>query len=74
MTPHGLSCRRSSRSACGWSSQRGGCAVPEVLAAVLSVVITLAAVAVIVGLLALANKADQFILSEIRKQDTDRNL
>ena len=48
--------------------------MPEVLAAVLAVVITLAAVAVIVGLLALANKADQFILSEIRSQDTDRNL
>jgi len=45
--------------------------VPEVLAAVLAVVITLAAVAVIVGLLALAHRADQFILSEIRKQDTD---
>lgn len=46
----------------------------EWLAAVLSVGITLVAVAVIVGLLAIANKADQFILSEIRSQDTDHDL
>ncbi len=48
--------------------------MPEVLAAVLSVVITLAAVAAIVGLLALAHRADEWILEEIRSQDTDRNL
>ncbi len=72
--PPGLPCLRSSRSASGSSSRRGGCAVPEVLAAVLSVVITLAAVAVIVGLLALAHRADEWILEEIRSQDTDRNL
>ncbi len=45
----------------------------EWLAAVLSVVLTLAAVAVIVGLLALAHRADEWILEEIRNQDTDRN-
>lgn len=45
----------------------------EWLAAVLSVVITLVAVAVIVGLLALAHRADEWILAEIRNQDTDRN-
>lgn len=44
----------------------------EWLAAVLSVGITLVAVAVIVGLLALAHRADEWILDEIRKQDTDR--
>ena len=48
--------------------------MPEVLAVVLSVVITLAACGLIVGLLALAHRADEWILSEIRNQDTDRDL
>ena len=72
--PPGPPCLRSSRSASGSSSRRGGCAVPEVLAAVLAVVITLAACGLIVGLLALAHRADEWILSEIRNQDTDRDL
>ena len=48
--------------------------MPEVLAAVLSVGIAVVAVAAILGLLALAHRADEWILEEIRSQDTDRNL
>ncbi len=44
----------------------------EALAAALSVVIALAACGVTLGLLALAHRADEWILSETRKQDTDR--
>ncbi len=46
----------------------------EWLAAVLSVGITLVAVAVIIGLLAIAHRADEWILDEIRSQDTDHSL
>lgn len=46
----------------------------EWLAAALSVLIALAACGVILGLLALAQRADEWILDEIRNQDTDRNL
>jgi len=70
--PPGLPCRPSSRAASGWSSRCGGYAVAEWLAAALSVLIALAACGVILGLLALAHRADEWILSEIRNQDTDR--
>lgn len=46
----------------------------EALAAALSVVIALAACGLILGLLALAHRADEWILDEIRKQDTDHSL
>ncbi len=46
----------------------------DVLAVVVSIVLALAACGVILGLLALAHRADEWILDEIRKQDTDRTL
>ena len=46
----------------------------EWLAAALSVLIALAACGVILGLLCLAQRADEWILDEIRKQDTDHSL
>jgi len=48
--------------------------VAEALAVVGSVLLALAACGVILGLLVLAHRADEWILDEIRKQDTDRNL
>jgi len=48
--------------------------VAEALAVVGSVVIALAACGLILGLLALAHRADEWILDEIRSQDTDHDL
>ncbi len=46
----------------------------EALAVVGSILLAIAACGLILGLLALAHRADEWILDEIRKQDTDRNL
>ena len=46
----------------------------EALAVVGSILLAIAACGLIVGLLALAHRADEWILSEIRNQDTDRDL
>ncbi len=68
MTPHGLSCRRSSRSACGSSSQRGGYAVAEVLATIAFLVALLIALAVVATF---ASRAEQ---RERRSRDTDYDI
>ncbi len=46
----------------------------EALAVVGSVLLALTACGLILGLLALAHRADEWILDEIRKQDTDHSL
>ncbi len=46
----------------------------KTLAVVGSVLLALAACGLILGLLALAHRADEWILDEIRKQDTDHSL
>ena len=68
MTPPGLPCLRSSRSASGSSSRRGGYAVGEVLATIAFLVALLIALAVVA---AFASRAEQ---RERRSRDTDYDL
>ncbi|MBK6556091.1 MAG: hypothetical protein IPG16_02375 [Comamonadaceae bacterium] len=46
----------------------------EALAVVGSVLIAISVCGLILGLLALAHRADEWILDEIRSQDTDHDL
>lgn len=68
MTPHGLSCRRSSRSACGSSWPRDGCAVVEIVLAGGFLFIMLAALAVLSMFITRAEARDR------REHDTDHDL
>jgi len=68
VTPHGLSCRRSSRSACGSSWPRDGCAVAEALATIAFLVAVLISLGVVA---AFASRAEQ---RERRSRDTDYDL